>query len=291
MVELELTPSKILVGGVAAILTGVLLAIGADIWSIAKDWVLSPTVDLRSITSASLVVLGILIVAYGLRAMLIEEIVGVTAHLFFPSETAVENRTIKSYKDNNYRHYGLIVNHKTGMNPPIAYYLPVNSYAWRLLEKQPEMMVPEVDSTQGHPDYVKWCADKNYVLKPKVAGRGDLVTTTILFSDEHALDPRLRDVEYRFFFSLYDKLKKRQLPPRRVVLNWSTRVAYALDSWTVRLVVEGKIRGHTTTMLKPTLHYAQKWAKRQGFEWSEKLATMDDLLAKKRDDPATAKAR
>jgi hypothetical protein len=288
MVELELTSSKILVGGIAAILTGILLAIGADIWSIAKDWMLTPTLDLRFLISVSLLVLGIIGVAYALHAMLREEIVGVTAHLFFPSEAAIENRTTKFYKDNNYRHNGLIVNHKTGMNRPIAYYLPVNSYPWRVLEKQPAIMVPEVDTTNGHPDYVKWCADRNYILIPKVAGKEDLLASTVQYIDESTLDARLRDVEYRYFISFYDLLKKRFLPPRRIILNWSSKMAYVLDSWTMRLVVEGKIRGQTIMMLKPTFHYAQKWAKRQGFEWSEKLATMDDLLAKKHDDHATA---
>lgn len=280
MADIDLTPSRIALGGVAAVLMGILLAAGADIYTYAKTWLLSPTIDLRLIVSGILIALGIAGVIYGVLATVREEIVGVTAYLFFPRATDDPEKNVKHYKA-NFRHNGLIVNEKKV--PPEAFYLKVNSYAWRFLEKHEEILVPQIDDSQGHPNYEEWCVTRRYELNPRVAGRKDLLEKTVgrPFADASALDPQLKDVEYRYFVSFYDRLKKRSPPPRRTIVNWPTEQAYALDLWTLQLAVDGKIRGKTIMMLKPTTQYVRKWAERQHLHWNEKLPNMDDLLAKK----------
>jgi hypothetical protein len=72
MANFELTPSKVLLGGIGAVMTGILLALGADIYDAVKGWLIAPSFDLRfivTIIGLSVVIIGICVILYGVRAL------------------------------------------------------------------------------------------------------------------------------------------------------------------------------------------------------------------------------
>jgi len=237
---------------------------------------------LQSVTTlgvAFVLVFGI----YMILGMRRSPVVGVQAYLFFPKETPEKDRTMEYHK--THFDHRVIVNFKT--TPPFAFYLPVDSYAWKLIKKHPELRVVERDFALRDADYVrKWCEKRKYKFESRVASRNDLLLAD-KFNVITNLDPRLVHVEWRFFLPFYYRfLPKDKVPSRRSILNWSTMRAFPLDSWTMKLLVAGKIRG-SSVIAMPTLHYVQKWAKDRGFEWYDRLPTMKDLLMKKGDNNRT----
>lgn len=259
-------------------------AIEVPIWRLF-DYLLNYTLSLPfslfpSLSASNLVSLGVSLVVVVVTLVAItarqSPIVGVAAYLFFPKGTSDQDRTLPYHKDHHF--HRVIVNFKT--RPPSAYYLPTKSYAWSLIEKHPELWVSEWDETPNDPDYVKkWCEAQKYVFAPRVASRNDLLaTTTEMVNVGTNLDAALEHVEWRFFFPYYPR-SKNMVPPRRCILNWSTMKAFPCDLWTMKLVVTGKIRG-TSIMWIPMPHYVQRWARSHGFEWSDRLPTMTDLLEK-----------
>jgi hypothetical protein len=235
-----------------------------------------PSVNLSNLVS---LVISLAVVVATLMVISARQtpIVGVTAYLFFPKATADQDRTLPYHKDHHYR--GTFVNFKT--IPPSAYYLTPKSYAWTLIEKHPELWVREWDDDPSDPDYVKkWCEARKFSFAPRVPSRNDLLRMET-FNIVTDLDPALEHVEYRFFCPYYNRSlgKSGGVPPRRCVLNWSTMKAFPCDFWTMKLVVAGKIRG-TSVIWIPIPHYVQRWTKSRGFEWSDRLPTMRDFLAK-----------
>jgi len=208
-------------------------------------------------------------------------IVGVQAYLFFPRNTHDQDKKLEFNEEHHY--HRTIVNSKT--NPPTAFYLPTGSYAWKWISKHPELCFSETEEEQDktNPDFLKeWCGKRGYQLQPHPAGRDDLLFINIpQYSTGNSLDPRLRHVEYRYFYPLYHRLFRSRsgVPSRRAILNWSAMKAFPLDFWTMKLVGTGKIRGSTMIWM-PIPHHVQRWTRKHGFEWSDKLPTIEDLLAK-----------
>lgn len=282
MAELELTPTRLVLAGLGVVITGILLAAGEDVYAAFKAWLILPTLplDLRFIASYVLILLGIVLVIYGILFFRQTQIVGVLAYLFFPRGTSEQDMTLEFNEKRHYRR--TIVNFKT--SPPAAYYLPTDSYAWKLIKNRSDLWVSELDEEPNNPDYVKaWCEKRGYSFAPRVARREDLLNA-LNYSPSTGLDRRLEHVEYRYFYPLWyelfrDKKIPSRLPSRRSILNWSTMKAFPLDWWTLKLATTGKIRG-TTVLWIPRPHYVQRWARSHGFEWSDRLPTMEDLLAK-----------
>ena len=260
-------------------------AIEVPIWRFF-DFLISYTLSLPfsflpSLSASNLIslVTSLLVVVATLIAISTRQspIVGVAAYLFFPKNTPDQDRTLQYHKDHHY--HRTIVNFKT--KPPNAYYLPTKSYAWSLIEKHPELWVSEWDENPNDPDYVKkWCEAHKYSFGPRVPSRNDLLATE-MFNIVTNLDQALEHVEWRFFIPYYHRSlsKNMGVPPRRCILNWSTMKAFPCDFWAMKLVITGKIRGASIPWI-PMPHYVQRWARSHGFEWSDRLPTMKDLLEK-----------
>jgi hypothetical protein len=203
----------------------------------------------------------------------------VQAYLFFPAGTPEQDMTPDFSRDHHLRR--TIVNFKT--TPPTAFHLPVDSYGWKYIQKHRERWVSETDTAPKDPKFLEtWCREHGYTFVPIVASRRSLIVSAY-YSPSTMLDPRLDHVEYRYFYPPCRLLFPRSTySSKRCVLNWSTYRAWALDLWTLEYAISGKIRG-TALFWWPSRHYVQKWAKRNGFEWSEKLPTMEDLLAKSKE--------
>lgn len=200
----------------------------------------------------------------------------VQAFLFFPKGTDEQDMTLTFSETHHYPR--TIVNFK--ITPPVAYYLPVGSYGWDFIRKHRESWVSESARTIKNPRFLEtWCKQRGYQLMTKTAGRTELFYRG--YYNVHAeLDKRLEHVEYRYFYPFWHRfLPPSAYPSRRCILNWSTHEAWVLDQWTIEYATTGKIRG-TTLFWWPSRHYVQKWARRNGFAWSEELPTMQDLLAK-----------
>jgi hypothetical protein len=201
---------------------------------------------------------------------------GLKAYLFFPKNTLQNDRKLSYFKDHDTGHKA-IVNLKT--RPAIVYDLTLDSYAWKLVEKHGESWLrKETDPAPNDPDFLqKWCKEHKYHFRPNIPERQELFWASQV-SKQKPPDPRLEHVNYRTwlpFFCLHPK----GMPPKRIFLNWSTKKAYPLpiDLW--KLVSEGEIRGHGS-IAPPIPHYPKRWAEGHGFEWSDKQATMNDLLMK-----------
>jgi hypothetical protein len=65
MAEPRITPKQLILGGIAAILFGILYQLGADIYNYAKAWLFSTTLDFHFVISIFSVVLGIAFVLIG----------------------------------------------------------------------------------------------------------------------------------------------------------------------------------------------------------------------------------
>jgi hypothetical protein len=101
---------------------------------------------------------------------------GVSAYLFFPPGIPREQRTL-DYHRKHLRHR-LIVNYNT--KPPEAYYLPVNSYGWKFIEKFSGAWISEVVDAPGYsiddPGFTeRWCKGKSYQLISRTASKKDLL--------------------------------------------------------------------------------------------------------------------
>ncbi len=201
----------------------------------------------------------------------------VQAFLFFPKGTSAEDRTLEFNEEHRYPR--TIVNFKSV--PPVAYYLPVRSFAYDLVRKQRELCVLETSAAKFDAEFLrKWCTNRKYEFRNRVPTRADLLfSNSPSYYKEESLDNRLTHVEYRLFYPIHHLLlSQKPMPSRRAILNWSTMKAFPLDYWNLKLVSDSKIRG-STLMAIPIPHYVQKWAKNHKFEWSDRLPTMQDLLA------------
>ena len=200
-----------------------------------------------------------------------------SAYLFFPKTTPREFRNLQTRPS-----HATIVNFKTV--PPTAFYLAPDSYAWKLIKKHGESMwISESDPAPDDPNFLrKWCKERNYVLSPRIPDRTELLVEGP-YSRSGPLDPRLNHVEYRAWLPFYCHfLHAKRIPTRRIIFNKSTNKAWPLDWWNWQLAFDGKIRGQTWIAL-PMPHWAQRWAKKHGFQSSDTFADMNDLLMKARD--------
>lgn len=202
----ELTPSRIILGGLVVFLSGIIWAFGADVYSYAKDWLLSPTIGSRFLISTLLVAVGVAVVTYGIYAMLKQiPIVGISAHLFFPQGTVPSEKMAEYHEEQRFRHR-LIVN--TKRVPPVAYPLFPKSYSWRLIEKHPELAYSEVDEAPNDPDFErKWSEEHGYSYEPKSPSREDLLASDFMAMGDVTtpLDPRLKDAYARYFFFAFSE--------------------------------------------------------------------------------------
>jgi hypothetical protein len=201
----------------------------------------------------------------------------VTAYLFFPKNTPSGDKTLLFHKT-HYSHR-VIVNFKG--NPPSAYHLAPDSYAWQLLEKHPHMMNPEIDTAPHDPQFIqKWCKMRGYNLSPIFADRVDLLITTPYYPT-HPLDHRFDHVEYRVFYPFYSHILPKKNPPhRRIIFNRSTKEAFPLDLRDWGWACSGSIHGHAE-IASLRRHHPKKWAEEHDFKWSPFYATRADLLRKK----------
>jgi hypothetical protein len=255
------------------VLWGVFQYVLGLLWQQATEIfpVLTP-LSLISFAAAFLIVFGL----WALVNMRFGSVVAVQAYLFFPQNTPEDSKKIEYHQ--KHLNHRVIVNFKT--IPPKAYYLPVGSYPWKLVKRHKELWIPELDRTPNNPDSAsKWCIAKGYKLEPRVATRRDLQEVAET-NRQDLLDKRLGHVEARMFYHFLDQSRSKT-PSKRAILNWETMTAFSLDDWTLNLVKEGKIRSYNVTVV-PLVFSVQRWAQKRRFTWSEKLPTMDDLLAQKK---------
>lgn len=103
----------------------------------------------------------------------IEYIENVVGQLFFPSEVPKKDRTLEYHK--THLQHRLIVNYK--VYPPKAYYLPTNSYGWKLIEKFPnDLWFSYIDPTPTDDNFIqKYCNEKKFDLCPITAQKKHLL--------------------------------------------------------------------------------------------------------------------
>jgi len=204
-------------------------------------------------------------------------VAGLTAYLFFPKDTV--GTTLKQHEP--YQHRVIVNNKRT---PPVAYPLMLGSYAWKLVKRHPDLVYVQVDEAPNDGDHDrKWCIERKYRYEPKSPSREDLLHFEPISVDRE-LDPSLDHVQARFFYSPFGSQRNTS---KRCLLNYSTMKAFAYDIVTLH-ELEGKIRVGSGYWW-PMPHYVQRWARKQGFEWSDKVPTPRDLLAKENSREETMK--
>ncbi len=271
-IDFEPTPSKIILGGLVAVLTGFLFQFGADIYGFTKNWLLSPTIDLRFVVSAILVLVGVVAVAYGLFAASRQlPVEGLRVELFFPKNSS--DKTLESHKPYQHR---IIIDFKR--KPPLAYPLTLDSYAWNLVKKHPELIYSEIDKTPNDPEHDrKWCEKQGYRFEAKYPSRDNLQRNMLVDIDASVpFDPKLEHVQAWFFFQPFGS---KGFTSKRCILNRLAMKAYPLDYHTM-YDLGGRIR-YGSTYWFPIPNYVQRWARNHHFEWIDAVPTMKDLLARK----------
>ncbi len=107
----------------------------------------------------------------------IKRVEGVQAHVFFPVGTPDALKTLKYHKE--HYHHRLIINHKTTL--PKAYFLPTDSFGWKLIEKYPDIWVSEDDPNPHDAKFTEeWCKANGFHLVQKTATKYDLRETTLV---------------------------------------------------------------------------------------------------------------
>jgi len=238
----------------------------------------TPLQSILNLAVAFVVVFVGLFVGFTLLTMKQSPIVGVTAYLFFPRGTVNEDKTLAYHEQHHYRR--TIVN--TKRKPPIAYYLPSGSYSWRLIERHPELWFSELDTAPKDPDFVEnWAKRRDYRFEPKSPSRENLLAMELYNPDLVApFDHRLEHVEARLFYPFYQGILPTSFPHKRCILNWSTMKAWTLNEHTLQ-ELGGKVRP-ASTVWWPMPQYVQRWARKHGFEWSDKSPTMSELKRKRK---------
>jgi hypothetical protein len=111
-----------------------------------------------------------------IRRMSIKWIEGVQAHIFFPKDTPITNKNL-DYHKKHFR-YKLIINHKT--KTPQAYYMPTDSYGWKLIKKHSDLWISEIGPPSNDPNFTKkWCEKHGYNLNPWKASKKDLLARAL----------------------------------------------------------------------------------------------------------------
>jgi len=278
---LRLTPRRVILAGVGAILLGFLYQVGAAIYDHLDAWLSSPSLpslDQRFMISVGLVIVGIIAILYGVYAMKQRPVLGVNAYLFFPKNTNRDNLTLEFHK-NNFLHRAL-VNLKT--NPPAVYYLTPDSYGWRLVESQGRSITiieTDTDPTEPITSFLqKWCKEKGYFLRDNIPDREALLAEGS-FNLSQPLDPSLGHLWHEEFAPFYCWiLPISGIPHRRILLNKSTMKAFPLSVHDWEWCCSGRVEGHTGIAGLRRRH-AQKWAKEKKFDWID-FPTKDDWLTK-----------
>jgi hypothetical protein len=194
-------------------------------------------------------------------------VAGLIAYLFLPKNTICKK--LKDYEPYQHR---VIVN--TKKIPAPAYPLMPGSYAWNLVKRHPELVYVEVDEAPTDSDHDRhWCEERGYRYEPKSPSREDLLGAASIGANRE-LDPKLDHVQARFFYLPFLS----RSTSKRCLLNYSTMKAFTYDGATWRKL-EGTIRVGSGYWW-PIPHYVQRWAKKQGFEWSDKVPTPEDLRTK-----------
>jgi hypothetical protein len=90
---------------------------------------------------------------------------------------------------------------------------------------------------------------------------------------------RLSYIEARLFYPWYHRwipfLPKRGIPARRALLDWKRMKACPFDDDNLDLLTEGRIKSNRE--IAGLRFSVRQWCEAQGFEWTEKLPSRDEL--------------